>query len=80
MLARDLEGEADFDLAYLTGGPDLGIQASISDDYGHRLEGCFVVSTFIPSSFLDLLSMAIAGVEAMSEEFILEVGVDALEP
>lgn len=78
VLAGDLEGEGDWDLAYLTGGPDLSSRAAICEDYERLREACFLVNNSIPSSMSDLLSLGIRSVEVMRRASILEVLFGAL--
>lgn len=71
MLVRNLGGEADWDLTNFTGGTDLGNRVSIHIHYWHLRKACSVVSKSIPVSVLELYSLAIRGLEAMSRASIL---------
>lgn len=71
MLASDWEGEADWDLANLTGGPDIGSQPSICSAYGHLRGMCSVVSESVSSSIAYLLLLAVHDLEEMSRTSIL---------
>lgn len=79
VLSSYLEGEADLDLADLTGGSDLTIQTSIPSDHRHLCTACSAVNEPIPSSVADLLLLAIQGVEVTSRACILEVRFGPLE-
>lgn len=61
------------------GMSDSGSRASIRGDYVRFREECSVVCQFFPSSVVDLLSLMISVVEAMSRASIMEVRVRALE-
>lgn len=76
---RALEAEADWDLADLTRGPDLGSQASSHGNYGRPPEVCSEVIKSIPLYVADLLSLVIRGVGAMSRAFLLEVCIGTLK-
>lgn len=73
VFAVDLEGEVDWDLADLTGVPDLGSQASIGGNYDRLQEPCSGVNESVLLSVMDLMAFAVRGVEAMSSASILEV-------
>lgn len=79
VFAADLYSEADWDLADLRGGPDLGTQARIRSHYACLGKMWLVVGESVPLSAVDLLSLAIRRVEAMSRESILKVRVSVLE-
>lgn len=79
VLARDLEGETDWKLADSTKGSDFGTRATTRGGNGRHCEACLEINQPIPSSVLDLLTLAIRGVETMSGASILEVLVGALE-
>lgn len=80
MLAGDLlEDGTDWELADLTGCPDLSSRASISGEHGRCFETCLVLSRSFLSSVAFLMSMAVRSVEEMSRESLLEVHVGALE-
>lgn len=79
MLPRDLEGEADWESADLTGGTDLCRRISICGDYGCLCEACSVFNESGSSSMADLLSLVIRGVEEMSRSSILEGRIRTLE-
>lgn len=69
----------DWDLADLMGGPDLGSAASIRRNYRRLLEVCPMVSESVSSSFVDLLSLAIHWVQAMSHVSIPAVHICAID-
>lgn len=77
--SSDLYSEADCNLAYFTGDPDLGSRPIICVYYGRLQDACSVVSKSVPSSVADLLSTAICVVEAIIRKSILRVLVGALE-
>lgn len=59
VLAGDLDGEVHWDLADLTGDPDLSSRASIRFDCSRLREACSVVSESVPSSVADMLQLTI---------------------
>lgn len=79
VLTGDLDVEADWDLADLAGGIDLGSQTSIRRGYGRLCEARLVGKDSVPPSEPDLLSLTIRSVEAGSRTFILKVRVGALQ-
>lgn len=79
MLVGDLQSEADWDFADLTGGPDLGSRPNIRGHYGHLREACHVVRGSATSSVTDLLTFSVRGVEPMRRASIGGVRVCALE-
>lgn len=56
VLASDVKGESDWDLADLTRRLDLGSRAKIRGDYGCVHEKCSVVTESVSSSVVGLLS------------------------
>lgn len=62
LLVRALEGEADWDLAGLIGGLNLGSRPCIGGNYGRFLEWGAVVSEFVPSSVPDLRSFGVQNI------------------
>lgn len=79
LLCRDLEVEAEWNLANMMGGLDVGSRASIDGTYRRISEACSTVIESVSSPAADLLSSAIHSVEAMRRTSIREVRVDALE-
>lgn len=79
VLAGDLHHEADWDLAHVTGSPDLGSRAIIRGDKGHLREVCSVIRKSLPSLVSHLLTLNISEMEAMSRASPLGVCVGALE-
>lgn len=79
MLPGDLENEAGWELADLTGGPDLGSRASTRQDYERLWEACSAVNESVTSSAADLLSLVVRSVPLKSWGSILYVRVSALE-
>lgn len=77
VLGRDLKGEAECDLVYMTEGPTFGSLASICGKYGRLYEVCSVVSDSVLSFVADLSSLTIHDVEALNRPSILELRVGA---
>lgn len=66
VLTGDLECEADWDFAELTGGPGLGSKTSICGDNGRHHEACSVVNSSGLSLGAGVLSFLIRHVEAIA--------------
>lgn len=75
----DLEGDAEWDVANLTGSLNLGIQASTHGDYGPLRAAGSAVGKSIPLSVVDLLSLVTCNVEPMSSASIRYVSICVLE-
>lgn len=63
----------------LDGGPDFGSRARIRADFGCLREVCFVVNYSVPSSVVDLLSLAMRCVEVKCRAAIAKICIGALE-
>lgn len=63
----------------MKGGLNLESRAGFGGDYGRFYEACSTVNDLVPLSVVDLLSLVIQGVEAMSRASILQVRTGALK-
>lgn len=80
VLASDLDGKANWDMADMTGDLDLGSWATLLGGYGRVLEVCWLIIESVPLLGVDQLSLAIRVVEVISRASILELHVYAQEP
>lgn len=71
-LASDFDGEAEWDLANLTGSPSIGSRSSTRSNCAAFREVGSVVCEAVPLSVSGLSSLAVRCLEALSRAFFLE--------